>query len=273
MRPVKSTFPTLFLVGLALVEAQACPLEGFSLATEEERFHRTVDRLEALYAPEVAARGGVLSISRQWGHGFADGYAWRRNADWRIVLYGGATPHPELTEDASALIVCHEIGHHLGGAPLVPEIALSSEGQADYFATAKCLRRLWAHEDNASAIAGLEIPAAVSTACASTPAPALCARSAMAGLSFAKFYKTFVPYVEAEPAPDFSTPDTSTYDPATLAAYPGYQCRLDTFFQGALCPVPAHEAFSDADETIGACHPSRGHTIGNRPACWYLSAL
>lgn len=56
-----------------------------------------------------------------------------------IIIGGGALLLPFYTPDLFTLIVCHEIGHLIGGAPYKVEhsYASSVEGQADYFA-AKC---------------------------------------------------------------------------------------------------------------------------------------
>ena len=71
--------------------------------------------------------------------------------------------------------------------------------------------------------------------------------------------------------PKFETPDTLVVR-AMNYLHPYSQCRLDTFFQGAVCPVPESIEFEDDDQTVGACHAKLGDTRGLRPKCWFLSS-
>ena len=52
-------------------------------------------------------------------------------------------------------MICHEVGHHLGGAPFMPKyyedyylFRGSSEGQADYYAANTCLKKWFSGEDH-----------------------------------------------------------------------------------------------------------------------------
>ena len=66
----------------------------------------------------------------------------------------------------------------------------------------------------------------------------------------------------------FDLPDT-TEVPNTVHGHPGPQCRLDTYFAGAICPVSASDDFSRYDSTTGACALEKNDTYGYRPRCWY----
>ena len=50
-----------------------------------------------------------------------------------------------LQDDAFTLGICHELGHLMGGHPFIKK-GLSTEQQADYFATHKCLKRVFSHD-------------------------------------------------------------------------------------------------------------------------------
>jgi len=89
--------------------------------------------------------------------------------------------------------------------------------------------------------------------------------------------------------PEFNTPDTREVD-KTSHRHPLPQCRLDTYFHGALCNI-SHEIDVDkSDATIGTCNrvASLEHSdehesdddeakkdielpehYGTRPRCWY----
>jgi hypothetical protein len=63
-----------------------------------------------------------------------------------VSFWGGLYRHEKNTERTWAFAVCHELGHILGGAPtssLTDYEWGSSEGQADYFAAGKCLKRYY----------------------------------------------------------------------------------------------------------------------------------
>ncbi|WP_419168483.1 hypothetical protein [Halobacteriovorax sp.] len=59
-----------------------------------------------------------------------------------FIFHGGFVRHYNLSLDAMAITVCHEVGHIIGGYPKVmPTQKYSSEGQSDYFATNDCIRK------------------------------------------------------------------------------------------------------------------------------------
>ena len=53
--------------------------------------------------------------------------------------------------------------------------------------------------------------------------------------------------------------------------HPYAQCRLDTYFNGALCTVSEIIDFDDDEETTGACHKKNGDDRGLRPQCWFYT--
>src|SRR5690606_11499441 len=118
----------------------------------EEQFNAVIDKIEAIYTPIVREMGGRLKINRKWENGTVNANATRLGG-WIVNMYGWLARHETITEDGFALVLCHEIGHHLGGAPKVAGLLglnrwASNEGQADYYATLKCLRRAFLNDNN-----------------------------------------------------------------------------------------------------------------------------
>jgi hypothetical protein len=72
--------------------------------------------------------------------------------------------------------------------------------------------------------------------------------------------------------PKFDTPDTSVAR-RTNYKHPAAQCRLDTYFQGALCDNDLNTPFSGKDEAQGACYKANGDIIGYRPECWFKAKI
>lgn len=245
------------------------PVGQKSLGLNEQQFHRVIDKVEKIYSKKFKEIGKNLKIVRQWNESDVNASTSREGALYVVNLLGGLARHPRISEDGFALVICHELGHHIGGAPQVNQSynRVSSEGQADYFATLKCLRKVFSSDDNASITRFMNVPSVVGQSCMSvyksTQEVALCQRISMAGKSVANLFAD-----RMEQLPEFEFASTwevsENYD-----GYPSPQCRLDTYFQGALCDRPLDEKLSPSNAAVGTCHPKNGDKIGNRPLCWF----
>lgn len=235
----------------------------------EKQFNNVINKVEKLYKPIVASMGAELTVVRKWTDGTVNAYAEQEGKTWKVSMFGGLARHKAITEDGFALVVCHEIGHHIGGAPkYADETWASNEGQSDYFATTKCLRRVWQKDNNAKIVKKMSVPKKLSETCnKSWPTAsdrAICIRGGMAGDSVARLFAALSWQSPAK----FETPDSREVS-STSDSHPATQCRLDTYFQGALCEVPFNQDLSAEEEVSGACHASMGHKIGLRPRCWF----
>ncbi len=257
--------------------------KGVKTGITEEQFNTIIDQAEALYGPIIKEAGGELSVKRNWTDGTVNAFASRSGSNWVVQMFGGLARHETITPDGFALVVCHEIGHHIGGAPKkaggggwwggnVSSWA-SNEGQADYFATLKCLRKLFVNDDNEAIVRTMEVPATLASSCGeafkSAADRTICIRGGMAGMSVAKLFQALR---NETVLPDFDKPDSKVV-PKTNDNHPAYQCRLDTYFQGALCDMDDATDVSQTDEKVGTCHPALNDTVGNRPLCWFKPTL
>lgn len=253
------------------------PENSLSISTKstqgisEAEFLAVIQKVEKTYRPIADDLNIDLVFYKSWTSNTVNAYADRSDDHrWNVTFYGGLARHETITMDGFTLVVCHELGHHFGGAPQKTGNKWSSaEGQADYYGPLKCLRRVWVKENNEAIIAALNIPETVKEKCQQSftlsHEQALCMRSSMAALSVAKLMQA----LEYESiTPDFSTPDTSIA-PMMNLMHPYPQCRLDTYFQAALCPVDMNVELDEGNTKRGTCHPANGHQIGNRPACWF----
>lgn len=163
-------------------------------------------------------------------------------------------------------LFCHELGHVLGGAPFVEEFPgdnrkISTEGQADYFAAAKCMKRLIKEKDYdyfyipVDALENLVDRGCETRQChliAYFSYEALQTIGKMDDHDFGHFDGTIVDY---------------TYPYKNSA-----QCRLDTFIAGAICPVDENRNFTNISQEENACHWrsfDTYFTLGARPSCWF----
>jgi hypothetical protein len=275
---------TLLIVSSALPDAASasnCTRDGFlpkntlsissahgSNGMDEKRFNDLIEKVEVLYKPIVAQQGAQLVFERLWSDGTVNAYASRRGNQWVVSMYGGLARHSAVTPDGFSLVVCHEVGHHLGGAPKYRGEWAANEGQADYFSTLKCLRNVFEKDDNISIVKQLSVPESVTRACESSfgdaASIALCQRTSMAGRSTGELMRL----LGGSPPIDFTTPDPSQVS-STQDAHPAAQCRLDTYFNGSICQVDKSEPVSSTDPTVGTCAEEKNYKTGYRPRCWY----
>ncbi|MCO4754214.1 MAG: hypothetical protein KC478_07015 [Bacteriovoracaceae bacterium] len=234
----------------------------------EARFNEIIDKIAAVYEPIVRSKRGKLKVNRKWKDGTVNASAQRSGKTWIVNMYGGLARHADVTDDGFAMVVCHELGHHLGGAPKVGSFFnkwASNEGQSDYYGSSKCFRRVYANDDNVAIVAAMEVPEFATKNCMKAWSTqddiALCQRAAMAGKSLSKL-------LARSGTPKFSTPDSSVVT-RTNHRHPAGQCRLDTYFQGALCEKDVTDEVDNRDAKKGVCNRSTGQKIGNRPLCWY----
>lgn len=117
-----------------------------------------------------------------------------------ISVLGGMLNHPNIDTNSFLLLLCHEIGHFLGGPPLKSRGGWSStEGQADYFSTLNCIKKTGIDEE----------------------------RFLEAALKLTKIYSE----VARQSPPRLDQCDGSAVTRINYG-YPSVQCRLDTLLAG-----------------------------------------
>lgn len=240
-------------------------LDGIS----EIEFNQLLERVQLMMGPEIKKNlNKKLIIAGQWSDSSVDAHATRdENNNPIVMLNGGLARHPLITRDGILLVACHEIGHHLGGAPKSFRGTStlrgwsSAEGQADYFATTKCLPRVFSD--------GLDIKSIDSEIDNVNLKSALlkcrddvCARIALAGLSVSKIFASLK---AGTPEPKILRNDLTVIS-KTIHSHPNPQCRLDTYLSGANCDVSIDIPFDNNDPKPGSC-PNGAK--GARPLCWF----
>ncbi len=239
----------------------------------EEKFNEILDRVDTIYRPIIEEKGKNLEISRNWEDGTVNAYAQQIGSTWKISMFGGLARHETITDDAFALVACHELGHHLGGAPKKAgwwgSSWASNEGQADYFGNLKCLRKYMEEDDNIAIVSEMEVDEYAREKCegnfTNETEIAMCIRGAMAGESLGNLFRALR---RMETEIHFNTPDENEVT-RTNDSHPAPQCRLDTYFAGALCDKDFNEDVSDSDANTAVCSREEGLATGVRPLCWY----
>ncbi len=154
-----------------------------------------------------------------------------------IFLFGGYAKIEGMTIEGIANTLCHELGHGIGGAPFkdkVESYLVSTEGQADYYATKVCLKRILKHLPVKRTPAPLD--GFVDAKCrqySKTPAELqMCYRSFETLENERLFFR-----IEEDGKDTFyDRPDLSVVAKVNTAPdfYPDGQCRLDTMVNGVL---------------------------------------
>jgi hypothetical protein len=232
----------------------------------EQAFYTVLDKLVAIYNPIVKSHGFNLQFNRLWSDGTVNSDTDTEGDNWVVNSYGGLARYNGMTSDGYAGVACHELGHHLGGAPLFSDGSdMSVEGEADYH-VGKCLHKFFSPDNNTALMNGKTIDPLVVTRCSVAYAGnqeeiAICERSAIAGYAIAAILQD----LEGDPKIAFDTPDTTVVK-STNEDHPAAQCRLDTYFESAVCPAVASDVeFSNTDASVGACMTGDGA----RSSCWF----
>ena len=249
----------------------------------EEEFVAIIERVETYYAPIVESHGGTLVVEKKWKDSTVNAYAQRVGNTWRVSMFGGLARRAEVTPDGFMLVVCHELGHHLGGFPFSRSWA-SNEGQSDFFATQSCAKNIWGSDTATNASFRDTVEATARKKCDAayvhTQDQDLCYRTAMAGKSLASLLGA----LSRLPAVSFDSPDESEVA-RTYNMHPKAQCRLDTYLNGALCTTVFDENLipgiketgwfgnkkkAELESIVNSCSQyNPDHVLSQRPKCWF----
>ncbi len=240
-------------------------LDGIS----ESEFVFLIERAKNAMSLEIKkATGKTLVMNPQWNDPKVDAHATRDESfNPVVVINGGLARHPQMTRDGLLLIICHEIGHHLGGAPKSfrgnsnLRSWSSAEGEADYFATSKCLPRIFSDGAETKGL-DFEIDTVNLKHALNKCKDDNCARISLAGLSVSQ---VFASLKVGTPEPQIYKNDLTVVT-QTVYNHPNPQCRLDTYIAGAVCDVSLDLPFDNLDPRVGAC---LGNSPGARPRCWF----
>jgi len=237
-------------------------------------FDHVIDIVEEIYKPIISDLGGEFTVERKWEDGTVNAYAQRKGKVYSVSMFGGLARHETITQDAFAYVICHEVGHHLGGAPKIKTWYqtvswASDEGQSDYWGGNKCLKRVYKVLEERSL--NLNDPdyrfakAECEKRYDNKDEKMICIRTSMAGKSLADL---FAALRKMPKPPHFYTSDKSIVT-ATFHKHPQPQCRMDTYLAASLCEKDYNDHVSNTDPETGSCIRKDGYKLEARPLCWY----
>jgi len=294
----KTLLTTVFISSFFQFEAQGTfiPEEDIKITNRifserdanmtEAEFNGVIEKARLYYTPIVSAHGGKLDIIGAWTDDTLNASASQFFGTWRVNMYGGLARHPEMTLDGFAMVLCHEIGHHLAGFSFTKSmfggVWAANEGQSDYFAAHSCARELWGPEVEVNATFREPANELVKQRCdlawQNEDEQNLCYRINAAGESLARVLSSLK---KDETFPQYDTPDANKVG-QTDNRHPQAQCRLDTTFSASVCQadfntsiIPGKKATdpygpdAEKEASENSCMEISGYTEGLRPRCWF----
>ncbi len=240
----------------------------------EEEFNQIITDITDIFHETVRQAGGNLSILSEYNNESMNAHAFKSEDNlWTLRFSGGLYKSSFLSRDGFALVVCHELGHLLGGAPYFIGKKISKEGQADFWATSVCLKKYF--EKKVAEIQNYVLDEKTKMICNSKKLTAIernnCIRSSLAAQSLLNL-------LDKDNHEDFNTSEKNTSLPIqTKEEHPDYQCRLDTYIAGSLCNRDTSlssililaTSNQISDSYCKDISSVENKLIEQRPACWF----
>jgi hypothetical protein len=237
------------------------------------KYRPIVDELLELYTPDIEGYNAQLIFNFDFTSSTVNAFAKQsgnNNEYWHITFLGGLMRHKYLTENVFAAVLCHELGHHLGGAPKKESNHWATvEGQSDYFAANECLKRLL-NQGIALSPDTSNLKTIIKEQCKNSFKDLKHFNTCLESSSISTEVGSFIHKMkqgrrgQRGRKPNINNRD-NTHVTRTLIKHPNAQCRLDTFFEGSLCS----DYYQSNGQNNPNCPDTRIKYRGSRPSCWY----
>ncbi len=242
-------------------------LKPVSAEISEEQAHKVFRAILAQHKRDLQQLNKTIRLKVVDEEKIASVYPFKKAV---LLLSRALIQRPSIKASHIRNIICHEFGHILGGTPLRKQkpgfpFETSIEGQSDYFAATKCLKRLYSNPAlNRKAVA--KIPSKIQKIIKNRG----CRTNQCIRIVYESFETLKIIYPESKLYLDKKDPRRVTY---TKGSHPNAQCRLDTFLAGAVCPSNPDSELDLYELHNGTCSRNPYDTIyfpkGARPRCWF----
>lgn len=233
-------------------------------ADNKKLVKNVIKNFKKVFASDALKKGAIISINDVWWSNTFNAYVMKYGPLLRITVHGGLLKNEMLTEDILNLILCHELGHLLGGAPkfnVVGKKWSSYEGQGDYYTGKSCLKKLYSKNDFKLDSIDPFAQEKCDEVYKDLKDKRICYKVSQTAIETGKFIAAVI----GKNDPSLETPDSNIVE-QTYKDHPALQCRIDTYFQANLCND--QDQLSDKNEAQGACSKK---ALGARPKCWYFA--
>ncbi len=213
----------------------------------EIQYYKVLSNFFAQYVNLVQDKTGKpFEVKFDWHNNYFGAFAELRENKYSISLWGGMARAEGMTEEVAYTILCHELGHILGGDPkqtIKYSDWASIEGQSDFFATKRCMPHL---------LKSIKMK----TSSISSYAKEICKGNKECETIASASYLTNLFFIKWSYKKNIEVSFEKIFIPEAidlnLNTYPTEQCRLETMLRGAECLVNKN------------CE---------RPSCWYPKKL
>ena len=250
--------PLLLILGLVVpLISEACPLhdkwagvarakfdymievgdETTSTVTEES-FNRYFFDIFFQNSSEMQKFPLPVVPAPDWVKPYFTAYTAEIDGVMQMGFWGGMARIPGMNDEGVAFITCHEVGHVLGGLPrfkLENFNKLSSEGQADFYATSVCLKNYFSKDSSTlDELEKVQTPEALKI-CSDRFKEKLDRAVCLRTLKSAEAFAQVLNHMQKEGGlPVLGSKDQTEVAETLFDQYPSHQCRLDTMVAGAL---------------------------------------
>lgn len=249
----------------------------------KEEFESISELGTKAYKSYIKKFGADFTIAPQWDNNNLNATAIKKGSEWKVILFGGLAKFSGVTKDGYTVVLCHEIGHLVGGFPFYNQSSdeaklsyRSTEGNADYFATHDCFQRLFIEDTENNKKAEENSSDFVKEICKNTHEDTnrqqICMRAINASHGF---WSSFLTHLKSGTKVSLEQKDPKVVD-KTVSSYPSFQCRVDTSVAGATCHKPSYEdndyplTLEEMDSlTCNSNEQEYDHYKGVRPRCWF----
>lgn len=224
------------------------PEPQFSFATEDNQsniqkwqVHLLFSILDQAFGEHFQNQGKSWTSAFDWSNPYLGAGSQFDGENFTVMLWGGFVRARALNFAGLAAVLCHELGHKLGGEPHQrfpdsdPDWS-SAEGQSDHFAATVCLPKVYQALKTTwpEAFAGFQLESFSVSLCSSAVDLNQCRWVAQAGVDLVEFIQLYFDRESALAKPEVWAQEIP---PETLhTAYPSSQCRMDIFKAGAKNP-------------------------------------
>ncbi len=110
-------------------------------------FYAIPSKIIGLFHKELSLAPAPVVLEAKWESPYFGAGVSLFSDEIKIMVLGGMVRVPGVSLEAYAAVICHEIGHIVGGYPFQTIAGAewtSAEGQADFFAASVCLPKYFA---------------------------------------------------------------------------------------------------------------------------------
>lgn len=259
------------------LEPGPIPLEGYkNEGITKKEFDDMVELGIKHYKDIVSSHGKTLYIKGNWESEIANASAGKFGNKWEVEMHGGYGRLKGMTQDALTNVLCHEIGHLVGGFPYINTIKgdlddYATEGQSDYF-VGNCFKKLFKDDLEKNATFRDKVQDYPKQTCDAVYSLQedrdLCYRTAVSGYILWNSVGK-----KGEAKWGYDNRDKSVVSKTNIK-HPQVQCRLDTALSGGLCLEKWDDLLIPMQDNHNKYNCSRGkyvddYRVGLRPKCWY----